>query len=150
MTIRQRTDGLFRTPGYATIGVFAILLLGVLGMHGLASHVVPGVGHGEMDAAIGTLDVPAAIGTSHDVCQASVCPTARLVDASDGGRSPGTGLLTLCVAVLVGASGLLILALVAARLFVPHRWIRIRQSIMPVWCGGPDPPSLHELSLLRC
>jgi hypothetical protein len=151
MTKRQRIDGPLGTPRWATIGLLAIVLLGVLVMHGLASHLVPGVGHGEMGAAIGSLDTPSAVGTSHkDVCQASVCPTERLVDAGAGGHSTGTVLLTLCLAVLVGVAALLILALIAARHFALHRWIHIHQPMIPVRQGGPDPPSLHELSLLRC
>jgi hypothetical protein len=151
MTRRQRIDGPFGTPRWATIGLLAILLLGVLAMHGLASHLVPGVGHGEMGAVIRSLEMPSAVGPSHeDMCEASVCPTERLAAAGAGGQSTGTGLLTLCIAVLVGVATLLILALVAARHSAPHRWVRIHHPMMPIRCGGPDPPSLHELSLLRC
>jgi Family of unknown function (DUF6153) len=121
--------------------VFAILLLGVLGMHGLASPLVLGVGHSEMGAATGTLDLPSDVGTSHeDICEASVCPTGRVVDAGVGGHSTGTGLLTLCMAVLVGVAALLVLALVATRHSVLDRWVRTHQPMMPLRCGGPDPP----------
>jgi Family of unknown function (DUF6153) len=151
MTSRPRLDGPFGTPRWATIGLLATLLLGVLAMHGLASHLVPGVGHGEMGAVIGTSETASAVGTSHeDICEASVCPTERLAAASGGGQSTGTGLLTLCIAVLVGVAALLIVALVAARHSVLHQWVRTHQPMMPVRCGGPDPPNLHELSLLRC
>jgi Family of unknown function (DUF6153) len=131
-------------PRWATIGLLGTLLLSVLAMHGLGSHYVIGAGHGEIGlAAASTPDMSSTDRVSQtDPCKAPACHKGRH-DAS-------TGLLILCTAVLVGIAVLLILALVATRHSALSRWTRIHQRIRTTGIGGPDPPTLYQLSLLRC
>jgi hypothetical protein len=143
MTGGLQTTGRFGMPRWATIGLLGTLLLGVLAMHGLASHSVTGVGHGETGATASTSDMSSPDRVSEtDPCEAPACHKGRH-DAS-------TGLLTLCMGVLVGIAVLLILVLVATRNSALARWTRIHQRIRPTRIGGPDPPTLYQLSLLRC
>jgi hypothetical protein len=146
MTGRLRITGLSAMPPWATIGLLGILLLGVLAMHGLASHYATGVGHSEVGATANILETSSPVGISQpDPCD---CHAEQVVVAA-GGHNTVTGLLTICVAVLVGIAVLLIAALVVTRRFA-FQWPRLHQQVKPVRLGGPDPPTLYQLSLLRC
>jgi Family of unknown function (DUF6153) len=143
MTGRLRVTGRFGMPRWATIGLLGILLIGVFAMHGLASHHVTDVGHGEIGATASIPDMSSPAGMSEaDPCEAAVC--------QKGDHEASTVLLTLCIAVLVGIAVLLVGALAATRRSAVPRRTCIRHRIRPVPLGGPDPPNLHQLSLLRC
>jgi hypothetical protein len=143
MTGRRRTTGYFSMPPWATLGLLGILLLGVLAMHGLASHHLAGVGHSEIGATTSTPDMSSPTGRSQaDTCKSTVC--------HKGDHDAPTGLMTVCMAVLVGIAILLIVALRATRHSALPGRTHIRLPVKPTLLGGPDPPNLHELSLLRC
>jgi hypothetical protein len=143
MTERLRITGLFRMPRWATIGLLGVLLLGVLAMHGLASHYSTGDVHGEIGATASIPDLSSPGGMSPaDTCEAPAC--------HEGGDDSHSGLLTLCMAVLVGIAVVLILTVVVTRHSALSRWTSLRQPVKQVRLGGPDPPTLYQLSLLRC
>lgn len=142
MTGRLRVTGRFGMPRWVSLGLLGLLLLGVLAMHGLVSHHVTDVGHGEIGATASIPDMSSPPESEADPCEAAVC--------HKGDHEASTVLLTLCMAVLVGIAVLLIGAVAATRHSAVPRRTCIRHRIRPVPLGGPDPPNLHQLSLLRC
>jgi len=130
------------------MGLVVVVLLGVLAMHGLGPHGTATSGSGLAAAghgiAMATSDLPAMpdeteAGANHGV-QAG----------PPGDASSGHSLVELCLAVLLGL-GIALLAL-AARGRRSRAW-----AAVPGLLGrrlahfrSPDPPSLSQLSLLRC
>lgn len=168
MSSRRDTDTT-APRGWITVGLFVVLVLGVLGMHGLAAHGVPGAGHhgGAQAAALPHAEPQApptalasathADDTTTAGCQCDAGPTTtalssavRVDGAGESTGGHGAGLLELCLAVLTGI--VLVLLLTAAIVRAPLGRLRraSTQAVRVLRARAPDPPSLHQLSLLRC
>ena len=133
--------------GWGRAAVLTMLLLGILGMHVLAAHCSPSGGHGTEMAVVSAGPLPA------DHAEPTV-----MREAGGGGHSRqspdhGTGdlgMAGICMVALVGLALALAMALV--------RRSRTLWRVPPrVWLRTPRPrsrlarpPTLAELSLLRC
>jgi hypothetical protein len=73
MTGRLRVTGRFGMPRWVSLGLLGLLLLGVLAMHGLVSHHVTDVGHGEIGATASIPDMSSPPESEADPCEAAVC-----------------------------------------------------------------------------
>lgn len=147
------------TSGRPALRVAGLLLVlaGLFGMHGLASH-----GDAGMESVPGA--VMAETSTSQTAVDLDVAPGSRnhawpMVGhaqlAVQGLGVPGhggidMGMAAMCVAVLAAALIALVRLLLARRVS-PLLWLQLRCSIAVFPLGrDPDPPSLINLSIQRC
>jgi Family of unknown function (DUF6153) len=134
------------SPRPISVALFALVLLGVLGMHGLTSHGVMNGEHVELGAITGGMDMSQI---SDAECDTSACSRQESF-AARGDDGAEMGFVTLCLAILSGVAIGLILGLLALRRAAPELRARTVEVLARGHTSGPDPPSLHELSLLRC
>jgi hypothetical protein len=152
------------------IGSLFLVLAGLFGMHGLASHgpcdmpAGPGAVNGEMalpDGVDGSMLGVIFAHEAHGITQATSATAsaaagmledvAHVALATGGGHdhSPDPALVGLCLAILTGS--LLALALSTRRPAVTLTVPLDRRSVSPRALGrDPDPPSLTWLSIRRC
>ena len=150
----------------------AALVVGILGMHALASHGTPAAAAAPASsmATMSTTGMPAGhdaamtAGTSHaghDHAVATSRPatqaTSTSVDpAASSGHGPGhgmAGMVMLCV-VMLAAAALTLLVVLAAGLFRPL----LPAAFMPAavrdralrWVRGTGPPYEWQFSVIRC
>ncbi|WP_408641660.1 DUF6153 family protein [Solicola gregarius] len=133
-----------RLPHGGVVVLVCTLVLGILGMHALAQAC------GEASHSAATTTATAAA----DEATYAEHPDDRLmVHAGDDGTSPSEqhGLLALCLAVLVFAGTVWVIAR-SCRL--GHGWAvpmrRVRNGAAPIISRPRPPPSLISLSILRC
>ena len=162
-----------RTPARPGLGVGSLFLVlaGLFGMHGLASHgpcdmpamvgtaaaemALPHAGHGSMPG-VPSSGVSPGMKTAMSATSAARGVLGGVVPgtAADGGHGHGHGMVGLCVAVLA-ASLIVLLALLAARhgrgytVHGDRRGVRLRGLGLGLG-RDRDQPSLTGLSILRC
>ena len=141
-----------RNPaGWGRAAVLTMVLFGILGMHGLAAHCCPSGSHGtEMTVvSAGPLRADKAEPTVMREPAASEAGH-RALSSDQGADDHGLGMIGICIVALAGLALTLSIALVRK-----HRTL---WRISPrVWLRTPRPrsrlqrpPTLAELSLLRC
>ena len=131
-----------------------VVVAGLFGMHGLASHgvdgmdVLPGTALTAQSTAPSVLagDAPAVVG--HGLHNAAIDPSLEPSRSGRGGLDMGIAML--CVAIL-GAALLGLVWLLRAERPSAFVWARPHRQPVIVQTGrGPGPPSLVELSIQRC
>lgn len=138
------------------LGGVLVVLAGLFGMHGLASHGVAGIGsmtHAAMiDSPVAAIAPTAAALQSvadHAVAMHTLAgSTAMSMSDSTGRDAIDLGMAAMCVAVL----GCALIALLSLRASNRIRTVRARPPC-PQWFlvdRDPDPPSLIALSIQRC
>ena len=147
MTATLRLNRHRSLPRWLWVGAFIVLVMGILGMHGLALH---GTG---MSSHAG-LAVPIAEQLDADSHHASttVVPDHVAADAG-GGESDSHGMVGMCIAALVGLSLALLLFLTRTRDRRPWWTVPsspLRFAFPAAACAHDPPPDIHKLSLLRC
>jgi hypothetical protein len=137
-----------RSPGWGLAGLLFLLVLGIIGMHGVGPHGVGAGGHVVPALVTASTAVVAEHG-DHPVTAGAfaVADSDGPLKAVPGNGEHGPGLLELCMAVLLGFAVLLLIALaVGGRpAHIPPIRIGMRSR-----AHRPVPPSLTGLSLLRC
>jgi hypothetical protein len=161
--VRVRAAARFSDRG-ALAALVGLLVVGILGMHALASHGAPATPTAIPSTAMsGTTSGHQTAMTSHGTSGAqahaatlAAVPTAR-ADASSG-TGPGSGhglggMVMMCV-VMLAAAALTLLLLLAVRIVGPllpaafhpaAARARTRQ-----WVRGSGPPRVWAFSVIRC
>ena len=156
----------------ALAGLVVALVVGILGMHALASHGTPAA----PAAASSAMSMPGMTGMTgmtavHDAAmpsgdlhaaRAHHASAAQLSDHSSAGSSPGAGsgsghgmagMVMLCV-VMLAAAGLTLLAVLAAGLFRPLLPVAFMPAAVRAralqWVRGTGPPHEWQFSVIRC
>lgn len=153
----------------ALAGLVVALVVGILGMHALASHGTPAA----PAAASSAMSMPGMTGMTavHDAAMPSGdlhaarphhASAAQLSDHSSAGSSPGAGsgsghgmagMVMLCV-VMLAAAGLTLLAVLAAGLFRPLLPVAFMPAAVRAralqWVRGTGPPHEWQFSVIRC
>ncbi|GAA4678956.1 hypothetical protein GCM10023226_15350 [Nocardioides nanhaiensis] len=138
----------------------AALVLGILGMHALASHGTPTA----PAAASSAMSMPGmtavheaamTFGDSH-AARPHHASAAQLSDHSSAGSGSGhgmAGMVMLCV-VMLAAAGLTLLAVLAAGLFRPLLPVAFMPAAVRAralqWVRGTGPPHEWQFSVIRC
>ena len=160
MSLSTVSAGRGRPVAWPRAGILTVVLLGILGMHGLAAHCPPSGddlgevstvsmgSHGPDQADVLMLGSVAPVATDQVAAPSEHQPERAPAEGSSGLN--GMGLVGACIVALVGLG--LVLAIARAR---GHRawWaspISTRQILTRVRSRLPRPPTLAELSLLRC
>lgn len=150
-----------RTAGGTVVAALvAALVLGILGMHALATHggpapvaaAVPGadmVGVTSHDAAT----APVAHHDAHDHATADASPAATGHGTPAGSGDHRGGMVMLCV-VMLAATGLTFLVLLAVRVLRPLVPAAFRPAPTPQpsvrGVRGAGPPPVWQFSVIRC
>lgn len=154
MSTTTRPVRAHRPTRWAMVGALVLLAMGIIGMHGLGLHEARAAGHAGSSTPVTS---PLAADSSHPAADsasmaASEDPPSRPVPDESGHH--GSSVLEVCIAALVGLGLLLVLARAAARrswLTAPLAALAARRAAFPARARAHDPPpSLAELSLLRC
>lgn len=138
------------------LGGLLVVLAGLFGMHGLASHGAAGM---DAMAHAAMIDSPVAATAPSAAALQSVADHAvamhtqagspvMSMSESTGRDAIDLGMAAMCVAVLGGA----LIALVSLRARSRVRTVRARPPCPPWFLvdRDPDPPSLIALSIQRC
>lgn len=148
--LRAASGSLVQPTGVALMGLVAVLVAGILGMHALGSHGTPAAGTAVVAHA--SPDPHAA----HEHGAAASGPGISSASAHEGADGSGHGLggmVVLCT-VMLAAAALGLLALLVARLVRRVRLVRLARlaaRIQPVcWTRGTGPPPVWEFSVIRC
>lgn len=146
----------------ALAGLVVALVVGILGMHALASHGTPAA----PAAAAGAMSMPGST-AGHEaamasggayVAQSQDLPAAQLSDHASAGSGSGSGhdmagMVMLCV-VMLAAAGLTLLAVLAAGLLRPLLPVAFLPAAgraqAPRWVRGTGPPHEWQFSVIRC
>lgn len=137
-----------RPAGWVLAGLLFVLLLGIVGMHGLGPHGASSVGH-HGAGLVADGDGGAEVGGNDPMMAAVVAVDHQSTEVSGSADEHSSAIVELCLAVLLCLATLLALLGAAGR----------RQtSVLPAhphqtWAGrgrAPVPRSLSQLSLLRC
>lgn len=133
-----------------------VVVAGLFGMHGLASHGVEGMdvvpGAALTSQAMAASLMPTDLGpVSGDVERIQSSDRSQSMGSSDSGHSDmDTSIAMMCVAIL-GVALLRLLRLVRGGRSFSVLWARPRQARVMLRAGrGLPPPSLRELSIQRC
>jgi hypothetical protein len=138
------------------------LVLGILGMHALASHGTPAAPAAASSAmsmpGMTVADDTAMTSSNPHASQAHEVPAAQPTDEAGVGSDSGSGhvmagMVMLCV-VMLAAAGLTLLAVLATGLFRPL----LPAAFMPAavrartlqWVRGTGPPHEWQFSVIRC
>lgn len=168
--LRMPTPARTSRPGNRTVlaGLVAALVLGILGMHALATHGTPAAATApaasttmngmRSTSATGAHDAAMASGSSH---RAHAHPTAG-VQSSPAANADGkpadsshhmNTMVMLCV-VMLAAAALNLLALLAVRLLRPLLPAAFKPAPTPErtmrWVLGAGPPPAWKFSVVRC
>lgn len=147
MSRTAMTRALDRPAGLGLVGLLFVLLLGIVGMHGVGPHGLDSGEHHQLLPVV-VSDVASDDG-SHATMAAVVAVAHEPVDVVGTADDIGRGMVVLCLAALFALSIFLQRALAAARR--PTSRPPMRSACVRVGnARGPDPPSLAQLSLLRC
>jgi MYXO-CTERM domain-containing protein len=151
MNVAARSRAASPSLGWALRGLLLVLLLGIFGMHALSPHGSEASAHSATQSGPPLAGHGAAAGDmppdgSGKPAQLEMVP----VTVSSEGSDPGGSTTELCLAVLLGLGLAALLALAASRRSVrlrirPAVWLPLSRSQFL-----PRPPTLSELSLLRC
>lgn len=153
----------------ALAGLVVALVVGILGMHALASHGTPAAPAAassamSMTGMTGMTAVHDAAMPSGDLhaARAHHASAAQLSDHASAGSSPGAGsgsghgmagMVMLCV-VMLAAAGLTLLAVLAAGLFRPLLPVAFMPAAVRAralqWVRGTGPPHEWQFSVIRC
>lgn len=115
-------------------------LLGVLAMHGLATH---GTAHHPVEAT-------PLVSVDHHAATAATDHSTPLISMPDGGEVPGLlGLTALCLAVLMAGVGL-VMGRRGGVTVMTRRGRSARAGTAPRVRRDRDPPCLIALSIQRC
>ncbi len=150
----------------ALAGLVVALVVGILGMHALASHGTPAA----PAAASSAMSMP-GMTAGHDAAMPSGdlhaarphhASAAQFSDHSSAGSSPGAGsgsghgmagMVMLCV-VMLAAAGLTLLAVLAAGLLRPLLPVAFMPAAVRAralqWVRGTGPPHEWQFSVIRC
>lgn len=135
-----------------------LVLAGLFGMHGLASHgdagmeTIPQAVMAEMSTSPAAVDLAVMATVIGDHARPLVGHAQRAVESLGASRHGGMdmGMAAMCVAILAVALSALI-RLLLGRGVGPVLWLQPRQSSAVVHPGrDPDPPSLIALSIQCC
>jgi hypothetical protein len=150
----------------ALVALVAALVVGILGMHALASHDAPVTpaaaapsSRMSMAGAASGHDVAMAAGTSHEshVHPAAAHASGGAADISaDAGSDSGHGMASmvmLCV-VMLAAAALTSLVVAAAAVFQPLLPAAFKPAVVSEralqWVRGIGPPHEWQFSVIRC
>ena len=148
MGLTAVTRALGRPAGWVLAGLLFVLLVGIVGMHGLGPHGASSIGHHEAGLQAGG-DGGAEVGGIDPTMAVVVAVDHQSTEVSGAADEHGSAIVELCLAVLLGlATFFLLLGATGRR----------RTSVLPAhphqtWAGrgrAPVPRSLAQLSLLRC
>jgi hypothetical protein len=146
---RAASGSLVQPTGFALMGLVAVLVAGILGMHALGGHGTPAAANAVV--ARTSPDPHAA----HEHGAAASVPAISSGSAHEGADRSGHGLggmVVLCAVMLAAALGLL--ALLVVPLVRRVRFVRLARlaaRIQPVrWVRGTGPPPAWQFSVIRC
>lgn len=142
----------------ALAGLVVALVVGILGMHALASHGTPAA----PAAASSAMSMP-GMTTGHDAAMPSGdlhaarphdASAAQLSDHYSSGSGHGmAGMVMLCV-VMLAAAGLTLLVVLAAGLLRPLLPVAFMPAVVRAralqWVRGTGPPHEWQFSVIRC
>lgn len=147
---RAASGSLVQPTGFALMGLVAVLVAGILGMHALGGHGTPAAATAVV-ARTGP-DPHAA----HEHGAAASVPAISAGSTHEGADRSGHGLggmVVLC-AVMLAAAALGLPALLVVRLVRRVRLVRLARlaaRIQPVrWVRGTGPPPAWQFSVIRC
>jgi hypothetical protein len=131
--------------------LLTLMLLGILGMHGLAAHSLPTTSHAGETSVVSMGSLQMERGGPTVMGERGSAAGEHRVGSSDPGRGEDhLDMVGICVAVLVGLA--LALAIAYGRRY--RVWWRVspraRMDEPRLRSRIPRPPTLAELSLLRC
>lgn len=143
------SGSLVQPTGFALMGLVAVLVAGILGMHALGGHGTPAAA-----TAVVARTSPAPH-AAHEHGAAASVPAIASGSAHEGADRSGHGLggmVVLCAVMLAAALGLL--ALLVVPLVRRVRFVRLARlapRIQPVrWVRGTGPPPAWQFSVIRC
>ena len=161
------TRSLLRVPaalslrGRATLGALVVaLVVGILGMHALASHGTPAAAATSATSA-SVSDVPSAhvaamsTGASHEGHHAAhLRPSDRVVAGADSGPSHHQSSMVMLCVVMLAAAALTLLVLLVVNLIRPLLPDAFRPAAVRArarqWVRGTGPPHEWQFSVIRC
>lgn len=157
---RAARGAMVRPTGLALLGLVAVLLAGILGMHALAGHGTPAAAAAVVAPApdrhaahAGTL-APGASHTDDEHGAASAPPVSSSSHGDPGRSGHGLGGMVALCAAMLAAAALGLLALLVGRLVRRVRLVRparLVARIQPVrWARGTGPPPVWQFSVIRC
>lgn len=135
-----------------------LVLAGLFGMHGLASHgdsgmeSIPGAVMAQMLTSPAVVDLDVMATGSGDHVRRVVGHAQRSVESvgASGHGGMDMGMAAMCVAILAAALIALVRLLLARRVG-PVLWLQLHRPIAVFPLGrDPAPPSLIDLSIQRC
>ena len=150
MDVLSRLDA-FRTaaPREVLVALAAVLVLGVIAMHNLATGPAPGSATTHTASSHGTV----VAGHHEDRAEAPHAGSGSSDGHGDHGASPMDecgGLLAACLSLLVGLASLVLARRGPSRRLL---WLRVRATLVDL--GRSRPPvltstPLHRVTVLRC
>jgi hypothetical protein len=143
----------WRPVGWPRVAVLSMVLLGIFGMHVLAAHCPPDASH------VDEISTASLISHQAEKFSASATTSANAPNSADasGGSAEaqlslnGVGVVGVCMAALAAV----VWGLAFTRFRAHHAWwgIPMREAMRPLSPARsrpPRPPTLAQLSLLRC
>lgn len=155
MTTTTRPSAPDSLARWLPVGAVIVVVLGVLGMHGLALHGTGMTSHAGLAVPIteqldaGSHHAPVAGSTAAEPEHAAMNSGGD----ESGGHDMGMVMVGMCIAALVGLG--LVVLLFLTRAGERRPWWSVPSSPLRVAypasaCAHDPPPDIHKLSLLRC
>lgn len=147
-----------RVSGRATLGALVVaLVVGILGMHALASHGTPAVAAASAGVSDAATAHVAAMSTdaSHEehAHAADARPPDRVAGSDSGSWHHQSSMVVLCV-VMLAAAALTLLVLLVGGLLRPVLPAAFRPAAVRIralqWVRGTGPPHEWQFSVIRC